>query len=161
MKILRTTLLVFGLLFCFQSMGQQYLYLVKKGDTPYKRLALYDEIRIKTSEEGKWVKGLIQGISTKTITVGKVTYPFSEIEAMRTYNSLLKLGGYALGTGGIMFTGIAAFNAGINGDTPILYPIQIIAGVALLSSGYIVYAFSRKTYKKDKGWQYKVIDLNE
>ncbi len=161
MKILKGVLVVITFLCCLQSSGQQYLYLVKKGDTPYKRLGINEPLYIKTTEDGAWVKGLIKEISTESITVGKVTYPFSEIEAMRTYSSLLKTTGYALGIGGVMFTGIAAFNATINNERPILYPVQIVTGVLLLSGGYIAYLSSRKTYKKDKGWQYKVIDLNE
>lgn len=141
--------------------SQQYLYLVKKGDTPYKRLTIGDNLKLKTSETDGWVNGRISAISAKSITLGRVTYPYAEIEAMRTYNSLMKTGGYALGIGGVMFTGIAFFNRSVNGDTPLLYPGQIITGAILVTSGYIMYLCSRKTYRKSNGWQFKVIDLEE
>jgi hypothetical protein len=154
-----TLLLLAG--FGFQVQAQQYLYLVKKGETPYKRLGISDALKIKTAEDGEWVSGRISAISAESITLGKVTYAFSEIEAMRTYNSLMRTSGYTLGIGGVMFTGIALFNRAANGDTPLLYPGQIVTGAVLLGSGYILYLCSRKTYKKEDGWQYKVIDLEQ
>ncbi len=161
MKQLTQLFLFICLAVSLSGKAQQYIYLVKKGNTPYKRLGISDPIRIKTYEGGKWIEGRISNISTKSITLGRVSYPISEIEAMRTYSSLMKTGGYTLGVGGIFFTGIALFNRAINEDRPLLYPGQIITGGALVGTGYLLYLFSRKTYKVENGWQFKVIDLNE
>lgn len=144
-----------------QTQAQQYLYLVKKGNTPYKRLGISDPIKIRTAEDGDWISGRISAISAESITVGKLTYAFAEIDAMRTYNSLLRSGGYTLAIGGVMFPGIALFNRAVNGDTPLLYPGQIITGGILIGSGFVMYLFSRKTYEKEDGWQFKVIDLEQ
>jgi hypothetical protein len=161
MKKMRSALLLIVLMLPILGFSQQYLYLVKKGNTPHKRLGIHDPLQIKTSEDGNWIKGHINSISEKSITLGNRTYPFSEIEAMRTYNGLVRTTGYAIGLGGIMFTGIAAFNRGVNGDQPLLFPVQIVTGAVLLGSGYVVYLLSRKTYKKEDDWQFKVIDLND
>lgn len=143
------------------AFSQQYLYLKKKGEVPYKRLALYNSIKIQTEEGGDWVEGKITAINEKSITVGTTSYPLKEIKAMRTYNHLLRLGGTAIAGGGILFSGIAFFNRTTNGDNPLLTPGQINFGIGMLAGGLVIRWLSRKTYKAEKGWTWEVINLNK
>lgn len=139
--------------------GQQYLYIQKQGKVPYKRLAVNDVLSLRTQDSKDWVEGKVTGISGKSVVINDVAYTLSDIEAMRTFNPLMKIGGTSLMAGGVLFSGLAVVNRLGSGDRPLLRNGQIITSAALLGTGGLLRWTSRKTYKKDKGWSFKVIDL--
>jgi hypothetical protein len=140
--------------------GQQYLYIKRKGELPAERLAENAKVKIKIAEQDIWIEGLLKNINTNTITINDRKFYFSNIEAIRLYNPLVRFGGTALWVGGTMFTGIALFNRTINGDAPLLREGQIIFGVSTVSAGFLVRWLSRKTYSKADGYFFEVIDLD-
>lgn len=140
--------------------AQQYLYIKKSGDLARERLTINDRVYIKVKDNKKWIGGMIKGLTTKSMDLGNSTYAFADIEAMKTYNSLLRVTGTGIAGAGVLFTGIAFFNRLVNGDTPLLFPGQIAFGSGMLAGGLLVRWLSVKKYKKSKGWTWEVIDLD-
>lgn len=157
----------FALFFCFLPMmmvaqvNQTFLYVMKKGEVPAERLNLGDKVAIKVAEEEDYIKGNIRLITAERIQVGKRTVLLSSVTKLRTSSELLSLAGYALAGGGAMFTGVFAINSTINNERPILRDSQVVTGAGLIGSGLALIYLGRKTYRTEKGWYFKVIDLNE
>lgn len=148
------------LAFCSVLFGQQYLYLQKGNEVPHTRLALKDRVKFKTMESDEWVEGILQQITSESITVGRSTYLLDEISSFRTQNNLVHLLGTAGLAGGTLFTGIFIVNALINNET-LLTENQAILGASLVTAGFIVRLLARKTYNKEDSWNWKVIDLDK
>jgi hypothetical protein len=143
------------------QVNQSFLYVMKRGEVPAERLNLGVKVAIKVAEEKDFIKGNIGLITADRIQVGKRTVLLSSVTDLRPYNELLSLVGYALAGGGAMFTGIFAVNSTINSERPILRNSQVVTGVSLIGSGLALIYLGRNTYKTEKGWYFKVIDLNE
>lgn len=141
--------------------GQQYIYFQKDNDIPHKRIAKHEEVTFRPADEKEWIKGRLQEINEESITVNNRIYPLKKIEAFKTHHELVYLGGTAMGAAGLLFTGIAFFNRLINGDRPLLTEGQMIFGAGMIAGGLLVRWLARKTYEKEDGWQWKVIDLNK
>lgn len=148
-------------LFSFLAEGQQYLYVKKKGELPAERLTLHDNVKIKVSDTTSWVKGPLEMINTESIKVKGQVFRLKEVKAIRVNNGLMRLGGTAMWAGGILFTSVALINGIINDDNPVIYPGQIAFGSGLVAGGVLVSWLSRKTYSREKGYFYEVIDLNK
>ncbi len=158
---MKNTLCVLLLLLAGSVYGQQYLYLQKGNDVPHTRLSLKDHVKFKTSDSTGWTSGILQSITTESITVGGVTYPLEEIKAFRTRNSLGYTIGSAAAAGGVFFSAIIMANGLISGERPIITNNQIILGAGLLTSGLLTRWLSLKTYNREDGWHWKVIDLEK
>lgn len=159
---MRATILVsLMLLFATSLSAQQYLYIQKGNEVPHARIGVNERVQFKTREGDDWIKGLVQNIGNESITVGRVTYPFSEIVTFRRRNSFLYTVGTAGLGGGAFFTGIFLVNGLINDSSPIITERQMAVGASLMAAGAIVQWFSKKTYKLEKGWHWKVIDLEQ
>jgi len=141
--------------------AQQYLYLKQTGEIPYKRLKVNDPIKIRVAKSPEWISGKITSIETSVIEINKTAYKLASIEAVRTYNEMLKLSGSTFLVGGVLFTGIVLINGLINSDSPLIRQGQVVFGSAMVSGGLLVRWLSRKTYHKSKGWQFEVIDLDK
>lgn len=158
---MKLTLSALLLLICFGLNAQQYLYLQKGNDVPHTRLSLQDKVTFKTEGSDAWTKGPLQEITAESITVGGVSYPLKEIVAFRTNNDLVYFLGTAGIAGGLLFSGIILVNGLIAGSSPIISGNQVILGSSLVAGGFLVRWLSRKTYQKEKGWQWNVIDLEK
>lgn len=149
------------LLFGTSLYSQQYLYLQKGNEVPYKRLSLKDPVKIKTAEGDHWISGFLEEITSESINVGGVVYPYKEIVAFRTYSDLMRISGTALAAGGVLLTGIVVVNNLINNEGLTISKGEGIVAASMLGSGLILRWASRKTYKKEDGWKWNVIDLNK
>ena len=158
---MRITLSTLLLMLAGTMFGQQYLYLQKDNDIPHTRLELKDRVKFKTADTADWTAGILHEITSESITVGGVTYPLKEIVAFRTRNSLVYTLGSAGVAGGALFTGIFLVNGLINSDSPVITNKQIILGASLVSAGFLVRWLSRKTFEKEDGWKWNVIDLEK
>lgn len=157
------TLSIF-LIFCFCSIGlsaQQYLYITKKGSTPAERLGINSKVKIKIEGESEWIEGSLKRIDANAIKINDRLFYFSNIEAIRTYNHLVKVIGSAIWGGGVFFTSIAFVNRLINDDDPLIRPSQVTFGAGMIGAGALISWASRKTYSKAKGYSFKVIDLDQ
>lgn len=149
------------MLFCgANAYSQQYLYIKKKGEMPKERIAINQRITFKIRGEKEWISGFMKELNGNSIRVNDRLFYFSNIEGIRTYNSLLKTFGSAFWVGGAFFTSIAAVNSIINDERPILSNRQIGLGAGLGLLGIVVTRISRKTFLKEEGYSFEVIDLN-
>ncbi len=140
--------------------SQQYLYLQKGNEVPHTRIGLKERVKFKTVDSEEWVEGILQEITDESITVGRFTYPLDQILSFRTRNSFVYLLGTAGVAGGTLFTSIFILNGIINNET-LLTENQAILGASLITAGFIVRLLARKTFHKDQGWHWKVIDLDK
>lgn len=152
-----------SLLMCLVVCGQaqQFLYLKRNNEFPDHRFVLHEKVNFRTGETDEWATGKLEEIRQESVKISGVVYPLKDITAFRTRNALLDLFGSALWSGGLLFTGIAFFNRTINGDKPLLTNGQIIFGSSLIVSGLVVNWLNLKTYKKEEGYNWVVIDINE
>lgn len=142
--------------------AQQYLYIKKKGELPKQRLEQYDHVKILITGQEEWIEGMLTNISTTTITLDDDRqFYFSNIEGIRVYNGLVRIVGTAIWGGGVFFTSIAAVNRLGNGDRPVLRQGQIVFGAGMGLGGAIISRLSRRTYSKEKGYYFEVIDLEK
>lgn len=149
------------LFFGANAYSQQYLYIKKQGEMPKERIGINERITFKIKGEEEWINGLLKELKGNAIKVNDRLFYFSNIEGIRTYNSLLKTVGSTLWVGGAFFTSIAAVNSIINEERPILSNRQIGLGIGLGVVGVMVGRLSRKTYLKEKGYNFEVIDLDQ
>ncbi len=163
MKIfdLKGILLLLIFLFATTAYSQQYLYIKKKGELPQERIGINQRINFKIKGEDEWINGLLKELKGNAIKVNDRLFYFSNIEAIRTRNSLLKTLGTGLWAGGVFFTSISAVNSVINNERPILSNNQLLLGGGLGIIGLIVDRLSRKTYSKIDGYTFEVINLDE
>lgn len=163
MKIfeIKGLLLLLVFLGASSAFSQQYLYIKKKGEIPSERIGLNQRINFKIQGEKEWISGLLKELNGNSLKVNDRLFYFSNIEAIRTHNSLLKTLGAGLWVGGVFFTSIAAVNSVINSESPILSNNQLLVGGGLGLIGLIVDRLSKKTYSKEKGYYFEVINLDE
>ncbi len=128
---------------------------------PAERFGLKERVTFKTQDSKRFTGGILQNVSKESIEVDGVIYPLSEIVAFKTHGELLNLAGSSMAVGGVFFTGIIFVNRLINSDSPLLRQNQIYLGAGLVAGGLLVRWASRKTYNKEKGWEWVVIDFEE
>lgn len=153
---------VFLLLMCLagslSAQSDLYLiYIMRDGEVPAERLRLGDYIAIHEAE-AEWFKGTITAINDEYVQVNNRSFSIKHIDGIRTYNQLGTLGGQALWKGGLLFASIAIVNGIINSDEPLVQPVFLYytGGAAIL--GGILHWMSRKTYRLENNWYFKVID---
>lgn len=157
-NILKTAFLLVLFLSMTDLSAQQYIYLQKKGNVPYKRLTLYDDLKILPKDSDDWIKGKINFIAQESLEINGTRILYSDIQKLKTYSSTLKLTGAALGIAGGGYAFLSTFNSAINGESTLIYSNEVITSSILLAGGLIMYFSSGKTYDIDKGWELRIID---
>ncbi len=139
--------------------GQQYLYVQRNNEVPDRRFELYEDLSIYTIGAEDWMKGKITAISSEYLEIEGVKYALADIEAIRVSHDLWYVMGSGMLAGGILFPAVAGFNQAINGANPFLTAAQATTGAILISAGLLTRWLSRSTYRRNKGWHWKVIDF--
>ena len=155
-------IVIFFLMLISESLSaQQYLYIKQGNEFPAVRYGISDRVKFRTGEDLLWVSGIIREIGSDFIRINNVIYPFEEIIAFRSSNELLNIGGTALRSGAVLFTGLAFINGVINNDNPVIKGSQLIWGGALVAVGFGMVALARKDYYREDGWYWLTIDLTK
>lgn len=157
----KKTFVILLMFFALSSYSQQYLYIKKKGELPKERIGVNDNIKFKINGREEWISGMLKEITATAIKVNDRLFYFSNIESIQTQSQLLKTLGTSMWVGGAFFSSIAAVNSIINDERPILSNNQIILGSGLGAIGYLVGRLALKTYSREKGYNFEVIDLDQ
>lgn len=155
MKLTLSSLL---LLLSLAVSAQKYLYIKHNNQPPADRIGLHERVVFKTAESRTFTKGLLDDITPGSITVDGRTYPLASIESFRTRNELMTIGGTAMMAGSLMFTALAVINrTGLSGN---FTQREALGLGAVFGGGLLLRWAGRRTFKKEKGWKWEVIDLD-
>lgn len=158
MKFILSLLLALG---AMTLSAQKYLYIKKGNQVPSERIGLYSRVVFKTTESTKFMKGIMNDVTPSSITINNKTYALSDIEAFRSRNELLTIGGTALAGGALLYTALGLANRLGGYDDGGFTSGQWITVTSLFGGGLIMRWAGRRTYKSDKGWKWEVIDLSD
>jgi len=142
-------------------LGQQFLYIKKEHAPPVYRLTLNEVLQFKTADSDNFVEGRVTHISTEHLGLNEVLYSLEDIVVIRRYQQFTKAAGTGLGAAGLLYPVLASVNQVINFRRPLLTDGQAIASASMLGSGLILRWMSRKTYRKEDGYIWEVIDFQK
>lgn len=158
MKVLLSALLLLG---AFSLPAQKYIYLKKGNDVPAMRIGINERVVFKTAESTKFMKGIMNDVTPSSITINYKTYALEDIEAFRGRNELLTIGGTALAGGALLYTSLGLINRLGSYDDGGFTSSQWITITSIFGAGLIMRWAGKRTYKKDKGWIWQVIDFSD
>lgn len=142
--------------------AQKYLYIKKGNNAPKLRISLNEQVTFKTIESTKFIQGIMNDLSPTTITINGKMYALGDVQAFRVRNELLTIGGTALAGGALLFTSLALINRiGSSYSGGGLTTGQWVTAASFFGGGLIMRWLGKRTFDKDKGWNWQVIDLEK
>lgn len=140
-------------------MSQSYLVVKSTNGKGVQAIGMNRDVGIRYVDSSGFQVGYLTEVGESSVIVNNIEIPLSDIDAIRVYKPLFKGLGMAqrYAAGGII--GLNVVNNAISGYRPLLSEEQAIWSVGLFATSYIWDFFSRKTYKRDSGWDFEVIQL--
>ena len=122
--------------------------------------------KVKIWYEGQKYKVWIDSIGQNEIFTSEKTFEINKIDKIAIRFKATMITGSIIGTGGLVFTGLGTYvivkgllSNDLGGAFAVVFGIVIdMIGVPLTAIGTSVF-FIGKKYKKNKGWQFKAVQL--
>lgn len=160
MRIILSVL--FTALFSVSLSAQKYLYIKKGNEIPKLRIGVNERVTFKTTESTKFIDGILNDVTATAMVVSGKTYALSDVEAFRVRNQLLTIGGTAIAGGALLYTSLGLINRiGGKYQGGSFTTGEWVTVASLFGGGLLMRWLGKKTYSKDKGWKWEIIDLNQ